>query len=332
MARTSAAGWVKTIYQLALGEGMDARKLFLQCGLDPDRLNDPFQRYAQDNITRVWKALATIAANPAIGLKFGNYVSPGTFSVVGYVMLSSKTMLEGLTWASHYARFMGEGLCIELVENDDVYHLKFDGLGDQESIAPQAMEAKLSAFKAYAEWVLRGPIQPVAVHMKHAFLVEPSIYRDKFQCEVIENAAFTGYVLPRNLILRDLPTHDPLLLQQHRRMADDMAANVFQPLSLQVKSLLREWLSASGSLQARIADVLHMSTKTLQRRLQAENASFTRLLDETRYEAACAYLLQSHLPLQEVADLVGYADYSAFAKAFRRHSGMTPVAWRAEKT
>lgn len=246
-------------------------------------------------------------------------------------MLSSKTMQEGLNWAAHYARFMGEGLCIDLVENGEVFYLKFDGLGDQESIAPQAMEAKLTAFKAYAEWVLREPITPVAVYLKHSFLVAPSAYREKFHCDVTDSAAFSGYVLTRNLVLRDLPTHDPLLLQQHRRMADDMAANVLQPMSVQVKGLLREWLSASGSLQVRIADVLHMSTKTLQRRLQTENTSFTRLLDETRYEAACAYLLQPHLPLQEVADLVGYADYSAFAKAFRRHSGMTPVAWRAEK-
>lgn len=331
MARTSAAGWVKTIWQLALGEGIDTHTLFLQCGLDPTRLNNPYQRYAQDNITRVWKALATSTGNPAIGLKFGNYVTPGTFSVVGYVMLSSKTLQEGLLWASHYARSMAEGLRLELVDEGDVFYLKMDGLGDQEAIAEQAMEAKLSAFKAYTEWVLREPITPLAVYMKHAFLADATFYREKFRCDVIDQAAFTGFSLPREFVLRELPTHDPMLLQQHRRMADDMASNVFQPLSLQVKELLREWLSSSGSLQTRIADMLHMSTKTLQRRLQDENTSFTRLLDETRHEAACAYLLQPHLPLQEIAYLVGYADYSAFAKAFRRQAGMTPVVWRAAK-
>jgi len=71
-----------------------------------------------------------------------------------------------------------------------------------------------------------------------------------------------------------------------------------------------------------------MHPRTLNRRLRDQATSFKTLIDETRYEIARQLLRDSPLSLLEVALTLGYADESAFSRAFRRWSGTCPAVWR----
>jgi AraC-like DNA-binding protein len=68
---------------------------------------------------------------------------------------------------------------------------------------------------------------------------------------------------------------------------------------------------------------------TLNRRLRDQGASFRALLGQTRYEIACQLLRDTRLATQDVASALGYADVTAFARAFRCWSETTPAAWRS---
>ena len=76
-------------------------------------------------------------------------------------------------------------------------------------------------------------------------------------------------------------------------------------------------------------EIMHLSQRTLQRRLQEENSSFQQLLDETRRELAVQYLAQPDRSLLEIAYLLGFADPSNFFRAFRRWFGTTPGEYRS---
>jgi AraC-like DNA-binding protein len=71
-----------------------------------------------------------------------------------------------------------------------------------------------------------------------------------------------------------------------------------------------------------------MHRRTLNRRLRAEGTTFQQLLDEVRFEAACQLLDTASTPITEIAVSLGYAETSAFSRAFRRWSGSTPVERR----
>ena len=79
----------------------------------------------------------------------------------------------------------------------------------------------------------------------------------------------------------------------------------------------------------RIARTFAMSARTLQRELQRRGVRFKTLVNETRHRLALAYLDQAELSVTEVAFLVGYADLSAFDRAFRRFEGVSPSRWRS---
>jgi AraC-like DNA-binding protein len=77
-----------------------------------------------------------------------------------------------------------------------------------------------------------------------------------------------------------------------------------------------------------IADALHISSRTLQRRLQDQGSSFQRVLEEARHQLARHYLNNSVLELNEAAYLLGYEDGNSFVRAFRTWEGVPPARWR----
>jgi AraC-like DNA-binding protein len=80
-----------------------------------------------------------------------------------------------------------------------------------------------------------------------------------------------------------------------------------------------------------IADALHVSSRTLQRRLREEGISFQRVLEEARHQLTRHYLNNSVLELNEAAYLLGYEDSNSFVRAFRTWEGVPPGQWREQK-
>lgn len=81
--------------------------------------------------------------------------------------------------------------------------------------------------------------------------------------------------------------------------------------------------------RAAIAELLGLHTRSLNRRLRAEDATFAGLLAESRYAIARELPRDTRLPIDAIAELLGYAETASFSHAFRRWSGITATAWRA---
>jgi AraC-like DNA-binding protein len=80
---------------------------------------------------------------------------------------------------------------------------------------------------------------------------------------------------------------------------------------------------------ARAAATLFVSERTLKRRLQEENASFQNLVDQVRLERARELLTGTSLSLNQIAEVLGYADAANFTRAFKRWTGVSPSHYRA---
>jgi len=79
-----------------------------------------------------------------------------------------------------------------------------------------------------------------------------------------------------------------------------------------------------------VAQGLHVSTRTLQRKLAEGGASFTEVSEEVRAELAKEYLSDRDVRISEVAFLLGFSEQSSFHRAFRRWTGLAPGRWREQ--
>lgn len=114
--------------------------------------------------------------------------------------------------------------------------------------------------------------------------------------------------------------------QLEAELAQQRAQKTF---SEQAKGILKRLLAGQRPGIQDLATELHLSTRTLQRRLTAEKVTFQGLLEEARRELAQHYLRHSSLELNETAYLLGYEDSNSFFRAFQKWEGTSPGRWRA---
>jgi AraC-like DNA-binding protein len=96
---------------------------------------------------------------------------------------------------------------------------------------------------------------------------------------------------------------------------------------IRVRDLVRAALPATLSLDD-IADRLYLSPRTIHRRLEEEGSSFRGIKDALRRDMALARLTKTRDSIAQVAADLGYADTSAFYRAFVEWTGMAPVHYR----
>ena len=79
---------------------------------------------------------------------------------------------------------------------------------------------------------------------------------------------------------------------------------------------------------SQVAKQLHVSVRTLRRRLDRESTSFRTTCDEVKNMLAKEYISSTELTIEEIAHLLDYTETVNFRRAFVRWNGMTPQQYR----
>jgi AraC-like DNA-binding protein len=132
---------------------------------------------------------------------------------------------------------------------------------------------------------------------------------------------------------RPFLTHnaDLLALVAPQLEAELSQGSASRAIGEQVKAVLKRLLAGRRPGIEDVARELRLSSRTLQRRLGEEHATFQQLMQEARRELARHYLLHSSLELNETAYLLGYEDAHSFFRAFHHWEGRSPGDWRARQ-
>ena len=127
----------------------------------------------------------------------------------------------------------------------------------------------------------------------------------------------------REGLLRHIAMEEKVLLPDARRRRGGAPLDIAKRL----KSAMAAACGPVATLES-IASEMRMSPRTLQRRLTTEGTTFARVYETVREELARAYVADAKMPLTEIAFLLGYAELSAFLRAFKRWTGKTPSQFR----
>ena len=98
----------------------------------------------------------------------------------------------------------------------------------------------------------------------------------------------------------------------------------------ELRRILRSTLLNRNCSADTIANLFSMHRRTLNRRLRGEGTGFRTIVEEMRFEIACQMLAGTTMPFIQIAAALSFSEASAFSRAFRRWSGQTPTAWRAQ--
>ena len=328
--RTTSSSWALGIVQALEMGGVDCRSVFAALNLDYAALDDADARFSQDNMTRLWRRAVELSGNPAIRLHMAKVVRPASFHVVGYALMSSRTLHEGFTRLVRYQRIIAEGADLSFRPLGQGYGLILSIHGDRLPPARQSAEASLAYALAFCRWMTGKPLSPLKICFQGDPPADLEPYQQVFQAPLQFNAEHYALLFDRADLDIPLQTANAALAQLHDRFAGEYLARFSDSrVTHQARQVLCRLLPQGEPKRESVAQALCLSQRTLQRRLQEEGSSFQQLLDDTRRELVVQYLAQPNLTLLETAYLLGFADPSNFFRAFRRWFDCTPGEYRA---
>lgn len=333
-SRTTCAAWVKGVVATLAGQGLDAGALLDKAGIDPASLDDPHARIVTEKVSALWQYAALASGNPAIGLADPHSPKPANFDVIGFAMMSCPDLRSALERLARYLRIVSDAAHIILQERDDgSLMMRFELFGGAVPMPRQRIEFDLITFLGFFRWLCAHKISPQAVELAWPRPANTIPYEEAFLGPVVFDAGCNGIVFAKADLDRAIPTSNPVIEALHDTYVQERLAMMdLQSIAYKVRALIIRDLPAGEPRREQIATALHLSERTLQRRLAAESTSFNQLLDETRCDLAQQYLAKPLLSLAEVAYLLGFADQSNFFRACRRWFSASPGQMRARIT
>lgn len=311
--------------------GIDPGECFNPADLDRERLEDPETRIELTHAEAIWRCVQTVITDPCCGLNAANFWHPSTFGVLGYAMMASSTLRTSLERMIRYQRLVVGDSNVTLTETTDGMRLRQENYRHQSGELPILVDVGLSIWLHVCRFNYGDILDPVEVRLMREKPECAGRYYAFFRCPVHFNAAENSLILPGECMDTPLPSRNRELATMHDLVLQNYLRQLQQgALSAKVREAIVDLMPSGNINKESVAESLHMSSRTLHRRLQEEDTSFAEILNETRRELAIQYIQDDSLSLLEISYLLGFSDSSAFSRAFKRWTGKSPIESRAK--
>jgi AraC-like DNA-binding protein len=303
--------------------------LLAEVGVGRGDLVDPEVRLPLPEVLALWDRIRDRVGNPVLQLEAPSHLPVGAYKVIEYLIEASPTVGEAI---GRFARFF----CLIA----DYVSISVEaGKGEQRmGITMADGRPAPSIFVDYAFAALTSRIRVRTrpgmvvkrVEFRQPHPGDPSPYESLFLAPV-----FFGCSADR-LCFSDEEWAAPTergdeslaqLMEEHARILAERLPGPRTGIVSDVRQVILEALPENPGADE-VAQSLHVSTRTLQRRLAGAAASFSEVSDGVRSELAKEYLSDLGVRISEVAFLLGFSEQSSFNRAFRRWTGLAPGRWR----
>jgi AraC-like DNA-binding protein len=329
---TISMGYLAALLRAAGTSRADAIELFKQTGLALALLDEPTARITEHEFSVLYRRLAIQLDDEMLQL-FSRAFRPGALKFTCMALLDAKNLMVVLHRWANVSRLLRDDFNIELQSDERSMRISLVNAQPCEPCQPMALDMMLKVIHGVGSWLIgqRIPLQRVDFPFP-----QPGFAADY---EVL----FPGPVFfnqPRATLHFDAE----LLQAPVRRSKHDLNEFLLRApedwifvglheerLSQRMRGYLAERLPLPATAES-AAEALHVSTRTLHRRLADEGTSFQRVKDEFRRDMAVQMLTKSHAPINTISAQLGFDSTASFHRAFRGWTGDTPGAFRGAGT
>lgn len=278
----------------------------------------------------LWRAIGDVNKDSSIGLKLGTETKLERFHPSGIAALSAETFGAAIDYMAKYKKLSAPEEILQERSNGE-WTIRFSWTLAVEVEPPALIENCFAWLLSIARRGTGIRLSPLRVELVQTRRHIKQLERH-FGCPVICGESQNAMVFRATDTELPFVTHNSELLEmlapQFEKELKERYAGEEDSFMELVRGTIQQRLTGKRPSIEEIADALHMSSRTLQRRLQDSGWSFQRVLDDARRQLARYYLSNSVLELGEAAYLLGYEDASSFARAFRGWEGIPPKHWR----
>jgi AraC-like DNA-binding protein len=308
--------------------GLSPEAVLRQAGLPMALFNQEKILVSTEGFFALYRGIADASHDPAFGLKLGTEERVERYDPIKIAALSARSFRDAVERLARYKQLT----CpeeIRLVERGNECAVQFVWLLSHAKEPPLLVDTCFAWIVGIGRRGIGQALNPKRVELERA-PAHREMYEAHFRGRVKFKARQNALVFSKADM--DLPfvTYNAELLAivappLEAELAQHLAQKTF---SEQAKAILKRLLAGQRPGIQDLARELHLSTRTLQRRLTEQGITFQRLLKDARRDLARHYLLHSSVELSETAYLLGYEDANSFFRAFHHWEGTSPGQWR----
>jgi len=312
------------------GVGVAPSTLLRAAGLAPDVLAAADGRVSLHDIYAVAELATQLTGDPALGLHWVDRIDEGTLVLLSPLLTHASTMRQAFVALARFYQLLCDHPHYELSEQNDRVTLRVvDIVGASPRLMHFASEMIVGGFYRFIRH-FKADARPNRVGFAYAAPTHREVYTQFFDGVARFEQPFTGIVFDGTLLDLASPHKDEELHQTLTSLAERRLLRVNNGKSYAQR--VRELLASRGAPQRSdmetAARALGLSVRSLRRLLDAEGTSFSGILNETLVVTAKQLLDGGQRTIQETAHQMGFSGASAFHRAFRSWTGMTPAEYR----
>jgi AraC-like DNA-binding protein len=324
---------IRAAMAAASAAGLDGAALASAHGVSRRSLDDADARFSHDVWVAIFAAIEQHTRDPSIGLRLAAALPMGHWDTMDFMIAASATVGEAVARIERYFVLISTAVDHRTTRVGDEVHVRREhrpGVTRSRAATELAVATIVRRLRALSA----TPVSPRWVGFAHPRAAAASAYERAFGCPVYFDRDADVIALSPALLAAPMAAPQPELcavLERHASLLIERAAVADEGVVQQVRAAVAAELHRGAPTLATVARRLATSARTLQRRLDAQGQRFQSIVEATRFELARRYLADPRIALGEVGYLVGFADPSAFSKAFRRWSGESPTSFRARE-
>lgn len=327
---TVPVGYALMLLEAVEAHGISAAAVLDAAGVDHQSVEDPAERLSVIDIANLMQRAIELTGEPGMGYELALGSSLMSHGIMGFGMMTCESLRDAIRLGTEFMHLRVPVLTAELRVVDDVAVVSVVEtlpLGDLRQVLLDLFLVKLARIgRSLTDHLLR--LEEVEIWFDYPEPEYHTRFRDRLPPMAFDMGAnelrFDAGLLDRRPDTAD-PVNARLVMEQCRREVEQLA------IPLDIVGRVRAALLSSENgypTLVEVAETLHMSTRTLKRRLHDHHTSFHQLLDGARRAEAIRLLTGTALSLEQVSIRLGYADASSFRRAFQSWTDSTPSTFR----
>jgi AraC-like DNA-binding protein len=328
---TISVSLVHEALMVAYSRGLDTRLILQKAEIAPEILHSAKARIPVSAYARLWTALANHMNDEFFGMD-SHPMRRGSYQLLSKMLLQAETLEKAVQDMLKFLNFILDDLQVELQLEQDKAYLVLHDQGPVKRMFSYA--TYLMLVHGLICWLSGQRVILDKIELRCMQPLDDQDYRVRF-CEKIYYGAsqnrieFSRHYLEIKIkkdknAWYDFLKHTPQNLLVRYKNPDS--------LSFSIRKYLSELIPAEWPELTEIAARFNLSETTMHRRLKYEGVSYQQLKNDIRRDIAIEYLTHTDLSLQDISEQIDFHDASAFHRAFKKWTGVSPGTYRQNRS
>jgi len=292
------------------------------------------KRVNQSEIEAIIEEIETKTGDLSFGLKIGEHIHPSDYGTIGYALMNFSNLYQALDFTAQHKYLLNEAFSTQLIKKGNRYHYQTNNITANRNLAALveldfASAIQLARFFVGAQQGLG--VKLIHVNFQHEALGDLKNYDRVFNCPVQFGQNTSEFVISKRVLDTPIRSANPQMLNMMLRKIErwkkefviqsSFSQRVISYISSQKEEKIPDISSAASKF--------NISVSTLKKRLMDEGSNYSAICDSVRKSTALKMMSIPAIQVKEIYIKLNFASSSAFNRAFKRWTNMTPTEYRS---